>query len=390
LGASDLRAQGRTASEVTISGKIIDAADGYPLIGVSVMADGKGAFTDIDGKYELKLPVGKCTVTFSYIGYKNVVKEFTGKNTSAFSRIVMESSATELADVVVTGVYERKKESFTGSSATFKGDELKSLGSQNVLQGLKTLDPSFKIMESNLFGSNPNMMPDIEIRGKTSVMGLKEEYGSDPNQPLFILDGFETDIETVMNLNSNRIASVTILKDAASTAIYGSKASNGVVVIETKAPARGRLQISYKGDFGLSLADLSDYNLMNSSEKLQFETMAGVYRDNTGDPFKQIILDNLRNERLKNISMGVDTYWLSEPIRTGFTNKHNVYVEGGEDKIRYGIGLSYGGVQGVMKGSERNTIEGNIDLIYRTGKFQFSNKLTINSLSTANPIVSFE
>ena len=390
LGASDLRAQGRTASEVTISGKIIDAADGYPLIGVSVMADGKGAFTDIDGKYELKLPVGKCTVTFSYIGYKNVVKEFTGKNTSAFSRIVMESSATELADVVVTGVYERKKESFTGSSATFKGDELKSLGSQNVLQGLKTLDPSFKIMESNLFGSNPNMMPDIEIRGKTSVMGLKEEYGSDPNQPLFILDGFETDIETVMNLNSNRIASVTILKDAASTAIYGSKASNGVVVIETKAPARGRLQISYKGDFGLSVADLSDYNLMNSSEKLQFETMAGVYRDNTGDPFKQIILDNLRNERLKNISMGVDTYWLSEPIRTGFTNKHNVYVEGGEDKIRYGIGLSYGGVQGVMKGSERNTIEGNIDLIYRTGKFQFSNKLTINSLSTANPIVSFE
>ena len=87
-------------------------------------------------------------------------------------------------------------------------------------------------------------MPDIEIRGKTSVAGLKEEYGTDPNQPLFILDGFETSLETIMNLNMNRVASVTILKDATSTAICGSKASNGVVVIETKAPARGRLQLS--------------------------------------------------------------------------------------------------------------------------------------------------
>lgn len=391
LCAAAAGAQDRSVTEMTIiSGKVIDASDGFPLIGVSVMTDGYGTATDIDGNYELKLPAQKCEITFSYIGYKSIVKEFTVKNTSSFSRIVMESGTTELDDVVVTGVYERKKESFTGSSATFKGDELKSVGSQNVLQSLKTLDPSFKIMESNLFGSNPNMMPDIEIRGKTSVMGLKEEYGSDPNQPLFILDGFETDLETVMNLNMNRVASVTILKDAASTAIYGSKASNGVVVIETKAPARGRLQASYKGDFGLAVADLTGYNLMNAEEKLRFETMAGVYRDNTGDPFKQIQLDNLRNERLKSIGMGVDTYWLSEPVRTGFTHKHNLYVEGGEEKIRYGIGLSYGGVQGVMKGSDRNTIEGNIDLIYRTGKFQFSNKLTINSLSTANPAVSFE
>ena len=129
--------------------------------------------------------------------------------------------------MVVTGIYQRKKESFTGSSTTFKGEELKSVGSQNVLQSLRTLDPSFKIMENNQFGSNPNQMPDIEIRGKSSVVGLKEEYGTDPNQPLFILDGFETTLETVMNLNMNRVASVTILKDAASTAIYGSKASNG-------------------------------------------------------------------------------------------------------------------------------------------------------------------
>ena len=376
---------------VELTGKVIDADDGYPLIGVAVMVSGTkyGTITDAEGNYEINIPLKPCEIVFSYIGYSDVVKDFTTRNSGSFSNIVMKMNANQLDDVVVTGVYERKKESFTGASATFKADQLKSVGAANVLQSLRTLDPSFKMMESTQFGSNPNMMPDFEIRGKTSVMGLKEEYGTDPNQPLFILDGFETTIETIMNLNMNRVASVTVLKDAASTAIYGSKASNGVVVIETKAPARGRLQLSYKGDFGLSIADLSDYNLMNAREKLEFETMAGVYNSKTTDQFSQIRLDNLRNERLKEIERGVDTYWLSEPVRPGFTHKHNVYAEGGEGKIRYGIGLSVGSVAGVMKKSDRNTLEGNVDLIYRTGKFQFSNKLTINHLSTTNPTVSF-
>ena len=379
------------ADFVVLSGKVVDSADGYPLIGVSVSVAGtrQGTVTDLDGLYELKVPKQQCEVLFSYVGYDDKVIAFNLKNASAFSKVVMFTNVTQLADVVVTGVYERKKESFTGASATFKTDELKAVGTSNILQSLSTLDPSFKMMESSQFGSNPNVMPDIEIRGKTSVAGLKEEYGTDPNQPLFILDGFETSLETIMNLNMNRVASVTILKDAASTAIYGSKASNGVVVIETKAPARGRLQLSYKGDYGISLADLSDYNLMNSREKLEFETLAGVYKDNSGDPFAQIRLDDLHNQRMLEIERGVDTYWLSEPIRPGFTHKHNIYAEGGEDKIRYGIGLSLGNVDGVMENSGRQTLEGNVDLIYRTGKFQFSNKLSINWLDVSNPTVSF-
>ena len=92
-------------------------------------------------------------------------------------------------EVVVTGIFTRKKESFTGSSTTFKAEELKAVGASNLVQSLRTLDPSFKIVENNQFGSDPNRMPDIEIRGKSSVMGLKEEYGTDPNQPLFILEG---------------------------------------------------------------------------------------------------------------------------------------------------------------------------------------------------------
>lgn len=128
---------------------------------------------------------------------------------------------------------------------------------------------------------------------------------------------------------------------------------------------------------------------MNASEKIRFEELAGMYTDLTGDPLNQLRLDNLRNERLLEIARGVDTYWLSEPLRTGFTQKHNIYAEGGEERIRYGLGLSYGNIDGVMKGSNRQTMSGNIDLIYRTGKFQFSNKFTLNYTSTEDPVVPF-
>ena len=376
---------------VEIAGRITDGSNKAPMAGVTVVVEGStiGTSSDADGRYVLKIPAGIYNIMFSFIGYEIHVKRYNGQNLADFRKISLTPTSVEVADVVVTGVYQRKKESFTGSATTFKSKELKAVGTQSVLQSLRTLDPSFKISESVQFGSDPNRMPDFEIRGKSSVIGLKEEYGTDPNQPLFILDGFETTLETVMNLNMNRVASVTLLKDAASTAIYGSKASNGVVVIETKAPEQGRLQLSYKGDFSVTMADLTDYNLMNSSEKLQFETLAGVYQDTNQSMANQLRLDDLRNERLKGIARGIDTYWLNEPLRTGFTHRHNIYAEGGEEKIRYGIGLSYGEVQGVMKGSDRQTIGVNIDLIYRTGKFQFSNKLTLDYQKTNDPAVPF-
>ena len=107
----------------------------------------------------------------------------------------MEEDVQQMDEVVVTGIFTRKKESFTGLTATFKKEELKMVGAQNVIQSLKTLDPSFVIMENNDYGSDPNKLPDIEIRGKSSIVGLREEYDTDPNQPLFILDGFETDLK---------------------------------------------------------------------------------------------------------------------------------------------------------------------------------------------------
>ena len=189
----------------------------------------------------------------------------------------MQEEKVALEDVVVTGIFTRKKESFTGSASTYTAAELKTMGSQNILQSLKTLDPAFAILEDNQFGSDPNRLPNMEIRGKSSVLGLRDELDADPNQPLFILDGFESSLAVINDLDINRIESITILKDAASTAIYGSKAANGVVVVETVKPKSGELQVSYNGNLNLSMPDLSSYNLMNAREKLEFERLAGGY-----------------------------------------------------------------------------------------------------------------
>ena len=230
-------------------------------------------------------------------------------------------------------------------------------------------------------------MPDIDIRGKTSVVNLKEEYETDPNQPLFILDGFEVPLQTIVDLNMERVASVTILKDAASTAIYGSRAANGVVVIETKRPTQGSLRLSYNGNFSVQMPDLSDYNMMNAAEKLEFERLTGYY--SASDQVYHFNLQRLYNERLSRVQSGVDTYWLSEPVRTGFSHKHNLYLEGGDHAMLYGVGISYAGTEGVMKESGRDVLSFNMDLRYRKGKFRFDNKFTLDYTEAENAPQSF-
>lgn len=189
---------------------VVTDKEHVPLPGVTVVVKGTqlGTATDVDGRFSIQLPgIKDVVLIFSFVGMETLEVKPGEKNDL---KIVLNAAAVEMEDVVVTGIYQRKKESFTGSSTTFKSEELKAVGTNNVIQSLRTLDPSFKIVENNQFGSDPNRMPDIEIRGKSSVVGLKEEYGTDPNQPLFILDGFETTLETIMNLNMNRVASVSL------------------------------------------------------------------------------------------------------------------------------------------------------------------------------------
>ncbi len=382
--------QMQTTESKEVSGKVIDA-QGNVLPGVTVLVKGTtlGTSTDVDGKYNLALPVmnQNLVLVFSFIGMESQEVVYTGQSNI---NITLIASATEMDEVVITGIYTRKKESFTGSSQTYRDEELKMVGNANVLESLKTLDPSFAIIENNEFGSDPNHLPDIEIRGKTSVVGLTDEYETDPNQPLFILDGFETTLQTISDLSMDRVQSITVLKDAAATAIYGSKAANGVVVVETKLPRAGALRLNYNANVQLSFADLTDYNLMNSYEKLTFERLAGCYRliDEDGN-IKDEDQDQIYQDLMKEVARGVDTYWLSEPLRFAVTHRHTLSIEGGDNVFRYGVGLSYGMTEGVMKGSDRQVMNGNIRLIYRKGRLAFTNNLNIDFTKAEREPVAF-
>ena len=382
--------QSNQSSKVTYQGTVIDET-GNPLPGVNITyknSKGIGVITDIDGNFTLAIPSSVHSLIFSYVGMKTQTVRVTSPSEKI--KVRMEPDAVAIQETVITGIYTRKAESFTGSMATYSEKELKTVGNQNVLQSLKVLDPSFIVLENNLSGSDPNATMNLNIGGNTNIVGLETEYTTNPNQPLFILDGFETTLSTITDLSMDRVASITILKDAASTAIYGAKAANGVVVVETKKPEAGRLQFNYNGNFGVEWADLTDYNLMNSSEKLQYEKLAGYYgsldaNGNIIDEYYQ----NLYNQRMLRTKQGIDSYWLNEPLQTGFTQSHNIFAEGGDAAFRYGIGMTYTQTQGVMKNSNRDVLNGNVQLTYRIDKFAFTNQTNITNTDVENPTVSF-
>ena len=378
----------------TISGYVKDE-NGEVLVGVPIcIGDSRVCtVTDANGFYTFKIPSETCDIKLTYVGMKTQYVTIPG-GTAPVNRDVVMGSDTQLEEVVVTGIFTRKKESFTGSAATYTAKELKDMGTSNVLQSLKTLDPAFAIIDDTQFGSDPNRLPNMEIRGKSSMLGQRDELANDPNQPLFILDGFESSLQAINDLDINRIESITILKDAASTAIYGSKAANGVVVVETVKPKAGQLQVSYTGNFNVTVPDLSSYNMMDATEKTEFERLAGKYDpDIVETPYRtdtEIRLGEQYYERLRSIAQGVNTDWLAQPVRVGVNQKHSLYVQGGSETFMFGIGGMYNGNTGVMKGSDREVFGGNLDMIYRVKKFQFSNKFSLSNASYNNPLVAFQ
>lgn len=221
-------------------------------------------------------------------------------------------------------------------------------------------------------GSNPNSVPDMSMRGTSSFpttesSSLRSNYQNQPNQPLFILDGFETTAETIMDMDMNRIESITILKDASAKALYGSKAANGVIVIETKRLTGNQQRITYNGSISLEMPDLTSYDLCNAFEKLEAERLDGVYTSSSANT--QIQLDQLYNGRRKLALEGLDTYWLSKPLHTGIGHKHNLNIELGDSQnLRAILDLTYNQITGVMKGSNRRNISGDINLSYRHNK----------------------
>ena len=381
---------------VNVSGLVLDKATQEPLIGATILiTDGtgkdkgaRGCITDIDGKFSIRL-AKKESVSISYIGYESVSKQVVKDE---YNLVVELKPSIELDDVVVTGISRRNKNSFTGNYVEVKGEALRQMNPTNILKGLQFFDPSFKIIENNKTGSDPNAEPDFQIRGDQSLVSksmnsmdlMLDNVSSRPNTPLFVLDGFTVPMSRILDLDPERVENITILKDAAATSVYGSRAANGVVVVETKVAPDGDLSVSYNGTMTVQTPDLTDYNMMDAATKLDTEWRAGLY-----DPENAAHM-NLYNRYRRNILGGVDTYWLSKPLRTAFQHRHSASVAGGTEVFRYSLDVNAAMQPGVMKGSQNQNLGANFNMTYMKEKLTMRANVSLNESNSSNsPYGSF-
>lgn len=364
-----------------IKGRVIDG-NGEPLVGATIkLKGGNGVyFTDHNGNFEIITKKNREEVVVTYIGHvTQTLFVFPGNETT----IPLAADNTSLSEVVVTGFVNKSKVSFTGSQTTVQKEQLLSMGTKNVLESLQSFVPGLVIAENNLAGSNPNKRPDLNIRGRATFDGSA-------NMPLFVVDGTEVSADYVYDMDMNDIESVTVLKDASASALYGSKASAGVIVITTKTMKPGRLRLNYSGTYRLSTPDLTDYRMLNAAQKLEFERLAGLYTDKT-DLERQYRLDTEYNRLAQIVRSGVNTDWLSKPLRNGFSQNHSLSIDGGDDYARYNLGLRYSTDDGVMIGSKRDRLSLFFKFSYnKPGAFSVNNSTTLMSVdSEESPYGSF-
>ena len=369
--------QQQTPKMIEITGTVVDE-NGSALPGVTIMIKGTslGTATDVNGSFKLQVPESNTpnNLLCSFIGMKTQeIKLVNGKTNY---KIVMEDEAQKLEDVVVTGYFQRKKVTQTGSEVVVDGEELRKVGSLNLLQAISSFDPGVRTLENNEWGSDPNRRPEITVRGETGfdLRDQADDSRTNPNAPLYIMDGIEVSASTVFDMDMNRVASFSILKDASATSLYGSRGANGVILITTIRPQAGEIKVSLNANYNISVPDLRSYNLMDAREKLEFERLAGLYTQPNNNREEQTVLDMKYNEVLAEIERGVDSYWLSQPLQTSVNQRYSAYLEGGDEHFRYGINLKFDKDNGVMKKSGRDRVGINVYFQY-----DIANKLVVRN-----------
>ena len=403
----------------------VRSATGELLVGVSIRVKGSptiGTVTNTQGSFRLGNIEKNTVLQLSMIGYEPIeirIREVSGGYTANSVKkdmddnvkatpgqivtveIVMETSNNQMNQVIVNGYSNINKNNFTGSAVVIKREELLKVAPNNVLRSLQIFDPSFKVIDNNSLGSDPNNINPIYIRGRSGIGDVTlpddeaalspTQLRNDPNLPTFILDGYEVPVQRIFDLDPTRVESITILKDAASTAIYGSRAANGVVVIETVKPVSGRLRVNYSLNGSVSAPDLSGYHLLNARDKLELERISGLFdRRENEQPYQAMLRERSYYEKLAEINRGVETDWLSQPLRTGLNQRHNILVEGGSKEFVFGADLNFARTQGVMKGSERGNNSIGFSISYRKNNLMFRNYIQWNNIqSRESPFGSF-
>ena len=388
-------ANGAKDGNKVVSGIVVDKKTKEPLIGVNVAIwQGSemvtGVITDFDGAFHTTTSLTNFEVRVSYMGYKDLKFSSNSHKLDAM-HIELEEDANTLSDVVVTGFVTKNKETFTGAVTEMSGLELRQVSGTNLIGAISALTPGMAMVQNTSQGSNPNHTPELVLRGMSSF----SNEGQQVNQPTIILDGTEITMQDLYDLDINEVESITVLKDASATALYGSKAANGVIVITRKPIHEGTVRVQYSFTGNLQVPVLSDYNVLNASEKLEYERLAGLYNaygqisSTTGLPL-QYEYDEIYNSRYKLIAAGLNTDWLSQPARTAFSNDHSLRVYGGASNLRYELTGRFGDTRGVMKEDYRKRYNLGFKLDYHVGSLVLSNRTTYQEVSTKDtPYGSF-
>lgn len=334
------------AQNVKVSGTVIADADKFPIIGANIVVKGTtiGTVTDVDGKFTLDVPQNS-TIAVSYIGCETQEIKITGAKTLD---IVLKDNAIGLDDVVVIGYGSQRKSDMTGGIVAVGEEKLQMVTTNNLLDKLAGQVPGLNITTSK---ANPAEDQTLRVRGENSL--------SADNSPLIVLDGIPYS-GSLGDIDPDIIENLSVLKDASSAAIYGSRGANGVILIQTKKGKKGAATVSYKGQVGFSQPE-RHIDMMNGSQYLEFITQQKKELSNlTGDA---LLPENILHAiELENYRNGIETDWQDLIFRNALTNSHQLSVSGGTENTTYMASISRLNQEGVVRdtGIKRTNIALNI------------------------------
>ena len=309
MGVGMINAQ----TSVKVSGIVTSADDGQPMIGVAVMnAQGAGVITSIDGDYSIEAAAGT-KITFSSIGFLDHVVEVPDQATFKCD-VVMQLETTALDDVVVVAYGVRKKGTIAGSVSTVKSDALADVPAASFDQALQGKAAGLMVLSNS---GEPSAVATFQIRGTNSI--------NSGTAPLFIMDGLPISSSDFNSISPNDIESISVLKDASSTSIYGARAANGVVVITTKRGQMARdAKVTFRTQLGFSQLANANWNQMNTAERIQYEKEVGL---TAGKNYEQL--------------SKIDVNWLDKVFnKYAPLQNYELQVSGATDRINYYVSTS--------------------------------------------------
>ncbi len=337
--------QSKQQQEKIISGKVTDS-HGAPITGASVFVKGTaiGVITDLNGNFNLANVPPNATLIFSFVGMKTKEVRLNGLTTL---NITLVNDAIGLEEVLVIGYGTQKKSDLTGAVFTVKSEGFKGKPNANILQSLQGLVPGLDIKNTQ---SAPGSDPVIRIRGEKSL--------SASNNPLIILDGIPFE-GSLNDISANDIESVSVLKDASSAAIYGARASNGVIIITTQRGVKGKAQVNYSGYYGVQNAE-KKLDMMSGAQYFQLKVDIAKTQGRATDFSPQALLNSAE---MPQYLAGTETDWQNMVLRPGSMQEHNVSVSGGSDKTNYYTSINFLNQSGIMEysGMKRVTIRSKLD-----------------------------